>query len=201
VLSAARVISGVREDGEHLPRRLVTSDSHILEAGRLAGCGKFFGLAIRPSMGRVTRGSELHSPLDGEQPATGEEHATNLTQAQLDVTPVMHRRQGPDHCRRRVFEGKRLGGTSDKPNMSPARAENAGHATDAQHHGRRIHTDDRRRTGRGGARIATPGPHPMSTTRSPAPTEANLTARSASGCRPTVKLRAAIRPPKPPNPG
>ena len=202
VLSAARVIPGVREDGEHLPRRLVTSDSHILEAGRLAGCGEIVRLG-HPSIHGM-RDQRLRASLAVRWRAAG--HRGGARDAPHAGPARRHASDAPS-TGTRSLSPTRLRGEAPRRHLGQTEHEpGAG--------GERWPRDRRRSITAAGStpmteaapaaaarRIATPGPHPMSTTRSPAPTEANRTARSASGCRPTVKLRAAIRPPKPPNPG
>ena len=102
---------------------------------------EFLGLLVGPTVARVAGRARSRSPFDRDESATGFEHTTDFAERAVEVGPVVHGRDRPEHRRAAVGQRQRFGRALAQRDPVTSAREPAGQA---QHHRRRIDTGDRR---------------------------------------------------------
>lgn len=106
-----------------------------------ASIGKGGGLFVGPAMTPVPASTWFRPSLDGDQTASGDEHAAHLSKSGVDIRPVVHSGDRPHDRSRTLCKWDLLGGARDVPHLRRSPGEKS---RDPQHDGRRVDSGDRR---------------------------------------------------------
>ncbi len=189
------------DDGDHALQGatpgVAAFDPHSVEPG-VAARGREGGhLVVGPPVAGVSRRARCRPLLQGDEASRRCQHAPRLGQPGIEVGPVVHSRQRS--------HDRGLGITQGSASATPSANRTEGPVRTSPRSTRRMTAAGSTPTtvapARAAWRTATPGPQPMSTTRSPGRTAASSRARAASAPFPTVMLSAASRPVNPQKPG
>ena len=186
----------MRQDGEERPAAgRVVRDSGVMQTHGLAKFRKGLCLLGRPAVAGVARCAGLHVPLGREEATAGSQDPADFVEPAPQVRPMVHRRKRPSDVQRVIRQREGLGRTLLPCHRSTVVIS----AGDTQHdiRGSTPTTVARRSAA---SRAATPGPHPISTTRDPGPRSVSLMASSASPVLPDRMLSAAMSPAIPEKP-
>jgi MerR family redox-sensitive transcriptional activator SoxR len=82
-----------------------------------ASIAKRRGLFVGPAMAPMPSGTWFRPSLDGDQTASGDEHAAHLSKPGVDVRPVVHSGDGPHDRSGILWKGDVLGGARDVPHL------------------------------------------------------------------------------------
>ncbi len=167
------------------------------EAVRKAAVCERAGLLGGPAVTGQALGARSRQPFDGHQAAAGLQDPPGLSQACVQVGPVVHGGDGPRDRHRRIGQWQGLCaalGLAHRVSGAPGEQAGGPHITGA---GSIPTTEAPRLAAR---RAAVPGPHPMSATASLAASSLRRSARRALRSAPSTMLAAARNPAGPAKP-